>query len=704
MLARMQSRYSAKDADQFVDRYGRPGALGRMSPSAQRDLALRVYTSRLLGQESALVLHGGGNTSVKTRAREYSGAEVDCLCVKGSGWDLGAIEPAGFPICRLLPLLDLCRLESLSDEDMVKALRSQMLDPTSPTPSVEALLHAYLPAKFVDHTHADAVLALVDQPNAEAEVRRVWGEGALFVPYIMPGFVLLKRIASLVGERLPQGPMVLEKHGIFTWGETAQESYERMIEAVTRAERYLAERGAPLDRAVTPPEPSDERQRAQRFLAPILRGALTQAFGGKACVVSWQDASATLALASHPEARALTARGPLTPDHVIRTKQRPLFFEAPDLGDAERTRTRFAALLAEYAADYQAYFERGAARSAEPITRLDPVPRLILVPELGALAVGHSAREAAIVSDIYRHTARVILAATHIGSYEPVAEADLFDMEYWSLEQAKLKQTKGAGSFAGRVVLVTGAARGIGLATARRFLNEGAHVIISDKDPDALAESARTLSERFGGAALRALATDVTDPAQVAASFDLALDAFGGLDIVVSNAGSAPAGLLHEAAGDAALRASLEVNLLGHQNVARMAAKLFVRQGSGGVLLFNASKSAFNQGPEFGPYAIPKAALVALMKQYAVDLAPHRVRTGAVNADRIRTDLFGGGVLEARARARGISPDQYFQQNLLQRETTADDVADAFAWLARAEGTTGTVIPVDGGNPAAFPR
>lgn len=704
MLARMQSRYSEAEAEQYVDRYSRALPPDCMSPNAQRDLALRVYTSRLLGQEPALVLHGGGNTSVKTRAREYSGAEVDCLCVKGSGWDLGAIEPVGFPICRLAPLLDLCRLESLSDDDMVKALKSQMLDPTSPTPSVEALLHAYLPAKFVDHTHADAVLALVDQPNAEAEVRRVWGDGALFVPYIMPGFVLLKRMTSLLGERLPAGPIVLEKHGIFSWGDTAEESYERMIDAVTLAERSLAERGAPLGRAVSPAEPSAERQRGQRFLAPIVRGALTHAFGGKACVVTWQDASATLALASHPEARTLTARGPLTPDHVIRTKQRPLFFEAPDLSDAGRARTRVAALLAEYAEDYQAYFERGAARSAQPITRLDPVPRVILVPELGALCVAESAKEAAIVSDIYSHTARVILAATHIGRYEPVSEGDLFEMEYWSLEQAKLKQTKRAGSFRGRVVLVTGAARGIGLATARRFLGDGAHVVMTDRDPTTLAEGAHTLSERFGDSTLRTLAANVTSEAEVRASFDLALDAFGGLDIVVSNAGTAPAGLLHEAAGDAALRSSLEVNLLGHQNVARAAAEIFVRQACGGVLLFNASKSAFNQGPEFGPYAIPKAALVALMKQYAVDLAPHGVRTGAVNADRVRTDLFGGGVLEARARARGISPDQYFQQNLLQRETTANDVADAFAWLARAEATTGTVIPVDGGNPAAFPR
>lgn len=699
----MQSRYSPEEAEQTVERYAATGLTGLSSPTSRRDLALRVYTSRLLGREPELVLHGGGNTSVKTRAREFSGAEVDCLAVKGSGWDLGAIEPAGFPICRLGPLLELCRLESLSDEAMVKALKGQMLDPASPTPSVEALLHAYLPAKFVDHTHADAVLALVDQPDAEAQVRRVWGEDALFVPYIMPGFVLLRRIAELLGDTLPKGPIVLEKHGIFTWGESARESYERMLDAVTLAERSLAQRGSALATASSA-EPSPERRRVQRWLTPILRGALTRALGGKSCVVAWQDSSPTLALAAHPEARSLTARGPLTPDHVIRTKQRPLFFDGATANDPDAVRTRFEALLGEYRADYHAYFERGAARRAVPVTRLDPVPRVILVPELGALCVGSSLKEAAIVSDIYRHTARVILAATSLGRYEPVSEADLFDVEYWSLEQAKLGQSKSAGPFAGRVTLVTGAARGIGLATARCFLKQGAHVVLTDRDPVALAKTSAELARHFGGSALRAFPVDVTDPAQVAASFEQTVDAFGGVDIVISNAGSAPSGLLHETTGDAALRASLEVNLLGHQNVARTAAELFRRQATGGVLLFNASKSAFNQGPEFGPYAVPKAALVALMKQYAVDLAPYGVRTGAVNADRVRTDLFGGGVLEARARARGVSPDAYFQQNLLQRETTTDDVAEAFAWLATAEATTGAVIPVDGGNPAAFPR
>ncbi len=704
----MESRYDEAQAAAAVDAYRHKAPVQLKTPEAQRDLALRVYTSQLLGREPSLVLHGGGNTSVKTRAQDFSAKELDCLCVKGSGWDLASIEPAGFPVCRLDALLDLCTLSSLSDADMVKALKSQMLDPQSPTPSVEALLHAFLPAKYVDHTHADAVLALVDQPDAEVHVRRVWGERALFVPYIMPGFVLLRRVVELTQGQSPEGPMVLEKHGIFTWGDSARESYERMIEAVTRAEQYLEEKGAPLDTmrtSVTPSgSPESERRALQRRIAPLVRGALARANGGQRLLLTWQDDPATLELSARDDVGTLTQRGPLTPDHVIRTKPRPLLVQAPNPDALATFASALEEQLGRYREEYTAYFERGRARQAEPLERLDPLPRVLLFPGLGALAAGTSSKAASIVADIYQHTAKVLLAASRLGEYQPVSEADLFDIEYWSLEQAKLKRSAGAGQLTRRVALVTGAARGIGLATAQRFLTEGAHVMLGDMDAERLAMTAAELSRQFGASVVRHLPVDVTNPSDIERMLDYAVDCFGGLDLVVSNAGTAPSGLLHEAEGDEALRASLEVNLLGHQNVARAASQLLLAQGAGGVLLFNASKSAFNQGPQFGPYAVPKAALVALMKQYAVDLAPHGIRANAVNADRVRTDLFAGGVLEARARARGVSPNEYFKLNLLQRETTAADVADAFFWLATAPATTGTVIPVDGGNPAAFPR
>ncbi len=704
----MQSLYDEAEARACVAEFAAKAPAHLADADAQRDLALRVYTSRLLGREPSLVLHGGGNTSVKTRAREYTGRVVECLCVKGSGWDLASIEPVGFPACRLEPLIELCQLAELSDDDMVKALRSQMLDPTGPTPSVEALLHAYLPAKFVDHTHADAVLALVDQPDAETHVRRVWGRDALFVPYIMPGFVLLRRVVELTREKPVGLPLVLEKHGIFSFGDSAQESYEAMIAAVTRAEQYLSEHRAPVEAVPVSVGRSalaePERRAGQRLIAPVLRGALARAPEGQPLLLHWQDDAATLELLARPDAAALTAQGPLTPDHVIRTKQRPLFVPAPTLSDTGALRSELERGLAQYAADYRAYFERGARAHSAKLERLDALPRVVLFPHYGAACLGQTFEAAGVVGDIYQHTAEVVLSASRLGRYQPVSELDLFEVEYWSLEQAKLKHKKPSGALTGRIALVTGAARGIGLATAQALLKAGAHVVISDLDPEALRESGETLAAAFGRSQLRQTPADVTARDSAARVIEFCVDMFGGLDLVVSNAGTAPSGLLHEDEGDAALRRSLEVNLLGHQNIASVASRLMIEQGSGGVLLFNASKSAFNQGPEFGPYAVPKAALVSLMKQYAVDLGRYGIRSNAVNADRVRTHLFSDGVLEARAKARGVSPDDYFKLNLLGRETTAEDVADAFVWLATAHATTGAVVTVDGGNAAAFPR
>jgi rhamnose utilization protein RhaD (predicted bifunctional aldolase and dehydrogenase)/NAD(P)-dependent dehydrogenase (short-subunit alcohol dehydrogenase family) len=692
----MKSRYDRSEAARYVARLG---------PRWGEDLALRVYTSRLLGSDAALVLHGGGNTSVKTEAREISGEPARVLYVKGSGWDLGSIEPEGFPACRLEPLERLCALEALSDEDMVRALRSEMLDPASPTPSVEALLHAHLPARYVDHTHADAVLALVDQPDSLERARDAWGEGLLFVPYVMPGFLLARRVFELKHELARARVMVLDKHGIFTWGQSAEESYEAMIEAVSVAERAIARVTKPVTAVSTSVTP-DERRRRQRRLAPLVRGALGRAADGQRFLLEWHDEPEILSLLARSDAREQTRIGTATPDHVIRTKPVPLWLGELEGGalDVERAAPLVERALEDYAGWYAAYFERSAAARRRELTRLDRLPRLVCVPGLGVLCAGKTLRDARIAGDIYVHTVRVIADALALGCYRPVGELDLFDVEYWSLEQAKLKVGPASGGpLARRVALVTGAASGIGRATAEHFLALGAHVMLSDVDAERLAETREALAKHHG-LAVASVAADVTRDEDMARLVDETLGAFGGLDLVLSNAGTAPSGLLHRPEGEAALRGSLEMNLLSHQRVARAATEVLLTQNLGGCLLFNASKSAFNQGPEFGPYAIPKAAVVALMKQYAVDLGAHGVRCNAVNADRIRTALFGGGVLEARAKARGVSPDEYFRQNLLHRETTAEDVARAFGFLATAEATTGCVVTVDGGNAAAFPR
>jgi rhamnose utilization protein RhaD (predicted bifunctional aldolase and dehydrogenase)/NAD(P)-dependent dehydrogenase (short-subunit alcohol dehydrogenase family) len=683
----VEARYDEREARQFCAQYAAAGD----------DLALRVYTSRLLGGDPALVLHGGGNTSVKSTARDLFGDEHEVLYVKGSGWDLAAIEPAGFPACKLAPLKRACALPTLSDEAMVALTRREMLDPSSPTPSVEALLHAYLPAKFVDHTHADAVLKVVDQPDGVDRARAVFGDDVLVVPYVMPGFVLAQRVAALweawlaEGKPAPRG-MVLEKHGIFSWGETAEESYRQMIALVGEAERAVA--------VASDDKRAGEQNMVRREVALALRGAMSRA-SDQSWAVAWRSSQRVLAFTRRADLAEIATRGPATPDHVIRTKPWPLVLG--DLGEANPAALaqRFDEAMKGYAARYREYFARNLGE--RNLTALDPYPRVALVPDLGLACFGRTIAQAELVADLYEHTVDVIEGAESLGRYQPVSEADLFDVEYWSLEQAKLGAKKTAAPLEGKIALVTGAASGIGLASARALLAAGAHVVMSDRDARVLEAVSEWPEARFPGRFFTVVC-DVTVEADCRRAVETACDRFGGLDVVVSNAGTAPSGDLHTAGGEAALRASLEVNLLGHQRIARLASEVMIAQGAGGVLLFNASKAAFNPGPEFGPYAVPKAALVALMRQYAIDLGKHGIRANAVNADRVRTRLFGEGVLEARAKARGLSPSAYFRANLLGRETTAEQVAEAFVYLAGAEATTGCVITVDGGNPSAFPR
>jgi rhamnose utilization protein RhaD (predicted bifunctional aldolase and dehydrogenase)/NAD(P)-dependent dehydrogenase (short-subunit alcohol dehydrogenase family) len=689
----MRSRYSAAEAASYRQQFAHAGP----------DLADRVYTSRLLGSDPALVLHGGGNTSVKSRVADHDGLPTDVLMVKGSGWDLGNIAPGGFAQCRLEPLRAYCQLPRMSDEQMVSALRSQMLNPEGPNPSVEALLHAHLPGKFVDHTHADAVLTVVDQPDGMERAREVWGESLLFLPYVAPGFLLARRIAELGVTPASPPVIVLGKHGIFTWGETAEESYERMIAAVDRAERYVRARVGEPHAAAAPPEA--ESRRAWARVAPILRGALARMPEGQRFLLALRSTPDVLRFLSQHSARDVAERGCVTPDHSLRLRAFPAWVDkplAPPEGDSEGIRSNLEHALADYATRYKSYFDTNA-RGSSAFTRLDAAPRVVALPGLGVATLGKSHADAVVVGDIYEHAAKVMHDASVLGEYRPVSSSELFEVEYWSLEQAKLKKARNEAALGSKVALITGAASGIGRATAQHFLELGAHVVLVDYAREALEACAAALGARFGARVAHHTA-DVTVPAEVAAAVEHAVCSFGGLDIVVSNAGNAPSGVLHGDNGSDLLKASIELNLLSHQYLAQAASHVMLSQGIGGCLLFNASKSAFNPGPKFGPYAVAKSGLVALMKQYAIDLASFGIRANAVNADRVRTGLFSETLIAERAQARGVTPEQYFRANLLERETRAEDVAQAFAYLAQAEATTGAVLPVDGGNPAAFPR
>jgi rhamnose utilization protein RhaD (predicted bifunctional aldolase and dehydrogenase)/NAD(P)-dependent dehydrogenase (short-subunit alcohol dehydrogenase family) len=622
--------------------------------------------------------------------------------VKGSGSDLATIGPEGHPAVRLEPLLKLRALHAMTDEAMVNELRANLLDSSAPSPSVETLLHAFLPVRFIDHTHADAILALCDQPDGKQIFTSLFGTALVWVPYVMPGFALAKRCIEAFDEvaaREEPAVMVLERHGLFTWGDTARESYERTIDAVTRAESYVADKNPTL--SVT----ASERTLVPEIqVLPRLRGTLAKLAGDpfeRGPIVRTRSTPHILAFLDRRDAGELVARGCATPDHVLRTKPTALLVPSPGYADAGHLGLQLERAIIEYGQKYDAYFEDMCRAKGVTKTKLDPWPRIVLLQGFGACAAGASAREADIALDIYEHTIDVMTTASDVGRYAPCTRADLFDVEYWSLEQAKLK-TAAKARLSRCVAVVTGAASGIGFAVAARMLAAGAHVAMVDVDFEGLASAIGRLAAYKDRAIM--IVADVRDGDQVASAFARTTEAWGGVDVVVSNAGSAPEGQLDTADGEAKLRDSLELNCLAHARVAHAAADVMTAQGRGGCLCFNASKSAFNPGAGFGPYAIAKSALVALMRQYAIDLGPRGIRSNAVNADRIRTQLFAGGVLESRARARGVSVDDYFRANLLAREVTADDVADAFVYLATARATTGCVVTVDGGNAAAFPR
>jgi rhamnulose-1-phosphate aldolase/alcohol dehydrogenase len=685
----MQNRWNDADADAAIKKYS----------ECSEDLALRVYTSRLIGADPALVIHGGGNTSVKSVAKNRVGEDVKVLYVKGSGWDLDTLAPPGLPAVCLEPLLKLRSLDRLSDEDMVNEQRINLLDSTAPNPSVETLLHAFLPHKFIDHSHADASLVLANQPDAVELCREIFGDTLAMVPYIMPGFALAK-LAAEVYEKNPQAKgLLLINHGLFTFGDTAKESYDRHIEAVTLAEEFIAKQKVkPL--TATKTSSSLNAEQILTAVAPLLRGLYQQKSGLSWTVHHRQDDQA-LEFANSDEAKTWSQIGTATPDHVIRTKQKPLVLNLQNFDDEEKLWQEIDIVLESYIENYHHYFARNQQSKAVDKTELDPLPRVILLAGCGLLTIGKTGKETKISADLYQHTIDIIQKAFNVGTYAPLDDSDLFDMEYWSLEQAKLGKAK-AKKLQGKVVYISGAASGIGKATARLFAGQGANLFLVDCDAEKLASVQQEIEQEFKAeVAIQAL--DLTDESAIDEGFDQLVQRFGGLDILISNAGNAMQGAIGEV-DSITLRASFDLNFFAHQNLASQAVKLYRLQKTPGVLLFNASKAAFNPGKNFGPYALPKAAVIALMKQYALEYGEHGIRSNAINADRIRTGIFPAEKVKERAAARGLSPDEYFKSNLLQQEVYDVDVAQGFLDLVFAEKTTGGVLTIDGGNIAASPR
>ena len=636
------------------------------------DLELRCYSSRLLGANPNLVLHGGGNTSVKLLEVDITGEVQELLYVKGSGWDLASIRPAGFAPLRLQRLLKLAQLEQMTDVQMARELRAASINPAAPAPSVEAILHAIIPHKFVDHTHADALITMTNTSNGAARVREIYGDRVIVLPYVMPGFPLARAALAAWQREAHAGTvgMVLLNHGLFTFADTAKASYETMIALVSEAEAYLEQHGA-----WTVEDSQTHSPSKARVAISALRLELSKAAGKPMILTRDLLQPASLAFARREDVTRVSQRGPATPDHVIRTKHLPLVGRD----------------VSAYFHEYVAYFARQASGAA--LQMLDPAPRIVLDPELGMLSAGVSVKDAAIAQDIYRHTIQIISRSEQLGGWQALPERDLFAMEYWDLEQAKLKSTAVPLEFQGEVALVTGAASGIGKACAEALLERGAAVIGLDLNPEVVGS--------FSSSAFLGVPCDITDADAVIAALESGVNAFGGLDMLILNAGIFPKSARIADLEQEVWVKTMRVNVDANLTLLRETHALLKNSPNGGRVVINASKNVPAPGPGAAAYSASKAALTQLARVAALEWGGDKIRVNIMHPDAVfDTGLWAGGVLEARAESYGLSLEQYKTKNVLRTEVSSRDVAAlAVALCGRAFArTTGAQVPVDGGN------
>lgn len=699
----MKNRYSAEEAALFF----------RSLKECNADLAMRTHTSRLIGQEENLVLHGGGNTSVKSQVTTLLGEKCDVLFIKGSGWDLGSIEPQGFPALDLNYLQRLRSLEQLSDEEMVNQFRTHMLDSSAPNPSIETLVHAFLPHKFIDHTHADAIVSLTNLEHPEDRLREVLGDKIEVLPWIMPGFPLSKKVVELYERRPEVEAIILLNHGIFTFAESGDLAYSRMIHYVTLAEEYIASRQPVTPPAIVPggihPPPE--------ILLPLLRGALTIEEEGtfQPFFLEVRQTAEILHCLQEKGARARYENGVLTPDHVIRTKNYPLWLD-PQSTDAEDISRTIESELTAYETSYNNYFKQQTTDKDIERIRLDSKPRVILVPGLGIITAGVTEKAAAIAGDIAEHTLLAKQRGCHIGPYKELASSHIFDMEYWSLEQVKLGKASPL-PLAGRVAMVTGGGGAIACGIGRKLLAAGAHVYLTDLNEDRLNQVSSLLAQEFPAQRIGTLVMDVTRQKAVISGIQTIIKECGGLDILVPNAGLAHVATLEDL-NEEKFRQVTEVNTMGVFQVIQAAIPVFRRQAVFGKapahIIINSSKNVFAPGAAFGAYSSSKAGAHQLGKIAAMELAAYNVRVNMINADAIFDDHnITSGLWDVvgpdRMRSRNLDPEglkaYYRERNLLKTEVLADHVGNAVVFFASTlTPTTGATLPVDGGVAAAFPR
>ena len=655
----------------------------------ENTLQLRVYTSRLLGQNSDLVLHGGGNTSVKIQQTNLFGEAEDILYVKGSGCDLATIDEDGFTPLLLKTLRKLAALENISDVEMIRQQQMAKSNPDAPNPSVEALLHAIIPFDWIDHTHADAVVTLTNTPEGNELIRKIYGERLLLIPYVMPGFKLSRKVFEMTKkiDWTQFEGMILLNHGIFSFGDTALESYTRMIDLVSLAEDFLAKNSTLTNTATTESVPG----KAELLKLACIRRKVS-AIRGTASLAQLNFSTEARTFAKLTNVKEIATRGPITSDHLIRTKSVPAII---DPENPQRS-------LDEFSSAYKAYFERHTNGEQKC---LDSAPRWAVWPGHGTISFGANLTESGIVSDIAEHTVKAIQLAENLtaegssGGWQPVSEKHLFEAEYWVLQQAKLKsenvnqgEQKTISEFQGKIAIVSGAASGIGLACARELFAQGAVVVGLDLNPE--------ISKIFCEPGMLGLQCDVTDQKAVIEAVAETVRQFGGIDILVLNAGTFPAGQTIEEMGEQTWSRSLEINLTAPQQLLQ-ACVPFLKEGLDPAVVFMASRNVPAPGAGASAYSVPKAGQTQLARIAALELGKFGIRVNILHPDCVYdTGLWTPDALERSAKRYGLTVEQYKSRNILKIDVKAKEVARMVCAMSGAvfAKTTGAQIPIDGGS------